>query len=132
MRCLIPIASLCLLLHTVALAQQPPQKEIDLESFIERLFPVQDEDLDYESIYEVLLQLYLNPMDINKANAEALAASYLLDPNQISNLISYRTKFGPLISLYELQAVPDFDLNTIENILPFLTLGAGESTQTRP
>ncbi|WP_339866506.1 helix-hairpin-helix domain-containing protein [uncultured Algoriphagus sp.] len=98
---------------------------------MERLFPVQDEDLDYESIYEVLLQLYLNPMDINKATSETLAASYLLDPRQISSLIAYRNRFGPFISLYELQAVPGFDLKTIDQILPFLTIGSGFSTQTQ-
>ncbi|SFT91659.1 Helix-hairpin-helix motif-containing protein [Algoriphagus locisalis] len=126
---LIVLLSCCLAFSSYA--QQPPQKEIDLESFMERLFPVQDEDIDYESIYEVLLQLYLNPIDINRANAEVLAASYLLDPSQITNLISYRDKFGPLISLYELQAVPGFDIKTIEQVLPFLTLGAGTSNQTQ-
>ena len=131
MKAFILIALLLLWTSSSLLAQQPPKKEIDLESLMERLFPVQDEDLDYESIYEVLLQLYLNPIDINKANAETLAASYLLDPAQISNLIDYRTKFGVLISLYELQAVPGFDLKTIEQILPFLTLGIGTSSQTQ-
>jgi hypothetical protein len=29
-------------------AQQPPKPAIDLESFIERLFPIQEEDIDYE------------------------------------------------------------------------------------
>lgn len=113
------------------IAQEPPKKEIDLESFMERLFPIQEEDLDYESIYEVLLQLYLNPMDINRANAETLSASYLLDPSQINNLLAYRAKFGFLISLYELQAIPGFNLTTIEQIQPFLTLGTGGSNQTQ-
>ncbi|PZX50572.1 helix-hairpin-helix domain-containing protein [Algoriphagus chordae] len=131
MKFLILISLILLYLNSYVQAQQAPQKEIDLEAFMERLFPVQDEDLDYESIYEVLLQLYLNPMDVNKANAEILAASYLLDPSQISSLIAYRNKFGPLISLYELQAVPEFDLKTIEQILPFLTLGSGSAKQTQ-
>lgn len=104
-------------------AQEPPRIPIDLERFIERLFPVQDEELDYESIYEVMLQVYLNPISINDADAEVLQASYLLTPNQIANLISYRNEFGPFISLYELQAVPDFDLLTIQNLIPFLSLG---------
>lgn len=103
--------------------QVPPRPEIDPKTFVERLFPVPEEDLDYESIYEVLFQLYLNPIDINRADAEVLQATYLLNPAQISNLISYRNKFGALISLYELQAVPGFDLNTIDRILPFVTLG---------
>lgn len=131
MKALFIILWLLLFVNCLAFSQQPPQKEIDLESFIERLFPVQDEDLDYEAMYEVLLQLYLNPMDVNRANAEVLAASYLLDPSQISELISYRNRFGPLVSLYELQAVPGFDLKTIDQILPFLTLGTGNSNQTQ-
>lgn len=131
MKIIILIVSLSFCLYFYTFAQKPPQQEIDLESFMERLFPVQDEDLDYEAIYEVLLQLYLNPLHINQANAETLASSYLLDPRQISNLIDYRTKFGALISLYELQAVPGFDLKTIEQILPFLTLGNGTSIQTQ-
>lgn len=106
-----------------ALAQGNNPQPIDLESFIERLFPVQEEDLDYESIYEVLFQLYLNPIDINRADAETLQATYLLNPTQIGSLINYRNSFGPLLSLYEIQAVPDFDLLTIENLLPFITIG---------
>lgn len=131
MKALILLVSLSYCLTWCAFAQQPPHKEINLESFMERLFPVQDEDLDYEAIYEVLLQLYLNPIDVNKANSEILASSYLLDPGQITNLIAYRIKFGPLVSLYELQAVSGFDLKTIEQILPFLTLGTGTSNQTQ-
>lgn len=111
------------LLPFLTFSQSPPKSSIDLETFMERLFPIQEEDLDYESIYEVLFQLYLNPIDINRADAEILQATYLLNPSQISSLISYRNDFGPLLSIYELQAVPDFDLQTIENLLPFVTLG---------
>ncbi|WP_317194638.1 ComEA family DNA-binding protein [Algoriphagus lutimaris] len=94
---------------------------------MERLFPVQDEDIDYESIYEVLFQLYSNPINLNKASAETLQASYLLSPNQITSILSYREKFGPFLSLYELQAVPHLDLKTISQILPFITLDETES-----
>jgi hypothetical protein len=70
-----------------------------------------------------LFQLYLNPIDINRADSEVLQATYLLNPAQITNLIAYRSRFGPLLSLYELQAVPEFDLQTIENLLPFVSIG---------
>jgi hypothetical protein len=105
-------------------AQNPPKQAINLESFMERLFPIQEEDMDYESIYESLFQLYLNPIDINRADAETLQATYLLSPLQINNLMNYRNSFGQLLSLYELQAVPEFDLQTIENLIPFITLGS--------
>lgn len=113
----------CVLLSLKLMAQQPPKPAIDLESFIERLFPIQEDDIDYESIYEVLFQLYLNPIDLNQADTENLQAMYLLNPSQVNNLISYRNNFGPLLSLYELQAIPEFDQQTIENIVPFVTLG---------
>jgi hypothetical protein len=116
---------------TQLFAQTPPRIQIDLEQFIERLFPIQDEELDYESIYEVMLQVYLNPISINDADAEVLQASYLLNPTQIANLISYRNEFGPFISLYELQAIPDFDLQTIHNLVPFLSLGRGDLKKTK-
>lgn len=111
------------LMSVKVFAQQTPKPAIDLETFIERLFPIQEEDIDYESIYEVLFQLYLNPIDVNQANAEILQSTYLLNPAQISQLITYRNSFGPLLSLYELQAVPEFDLQTIENLIPFMTIG---------
>lgn len=114
---------LVFLLPYLATAQSPTKEAIDLESFIERLFPIQEEDIDYESIYEALFQLYLNPIDINRADAEILQATYLLNPLQVSSLINYRNAFGPLLSLYELQAVPEFDLQTITNLIPFITLG---------
>lgn len=104
-------------------AQNPPQGQIDTEKLVERLFPVQEEDLDYAAIYEVLFQLYSNPININLADAEILQASYLLNPNQINSIISYREKYGPFLSLYELQAVPDLSPETIQQILPFITLG---------
>src|SRR5690606_7253030 len=58
-----------------------------------------------------------------RADAEILQATYLLNPSQISQLINYRNRFGSLLSLYELQAVPEFDLQTIENLAPFVTIG---------
>lgn len=112
------------LLKSLAFGQEPPRVEIDLEEFTERLFPIQDEDIDYEGIYEALFQLYQNPIDINQATAEILQATYLLTPAQLSNFLSYRKNNGPLLSLYELQAIPGFDLPLIQTLIPFLTIGS--------
>lgn len=109
-------------LWTKGYGQVPPRPSIDLENFADRFFSFPEEDLDYEALYEVLFQLYLDPIDINKAEAELLQSTYLMNENQINNLIAYRTSFGALISLYELQAVPGFDIESIERIIPFITL----------
>lgn len=131
MKAWVTLIAILVLSSHFGFSQEPPKAEIVLEDLIERLFPVQDENLDYESIYETLLQLYLNPIDINQATAEVLAASYLLDPLLINNLIDYRQKYNPFISLYELQAVPGFTLSIIDQILPFLTIHQGSNRNTQ-
>lgn len=129
------LKTFCLILFSfsasISHAQNPPEIQIDPEKLVERLFPVQDEDIDYESIYEVLFQLYSNPININSANAETLQASYLLNPTQISSILAYREAYGPFLSLYELQAVPTLDSKTITQILPFITLGNSNTGQSQ-
>jgi hypothetical protein len=115
-----------ILLSASIKAQQQNKTEIDLETFAERLFPAQEEDMDYEELYENLFQLYQNPIHLNKADAEELQATYLFTPLQLKNFLEYRTRFGSFISLYELQSIPDFDLSTIENLIPFVTIGDNE------
>jgi hypothetical protein len=111
-----------LLFPTTLLAQKRQKPEFDLEALIDRLVPTQEEELDYESIYEVLFQLFQEPLDLNKADPEELQASYLFSPNQLSNFLDYRANYGPFISIYELQAIPEFDQMLIENLQPFVTI----------
>lgn len=112
---------------------QPNERIIDLERFVEYLFQVQDIDVSYEDLYESLYLLYTNPINLNTTNAEELASIYLLTPNQINNLLNYQAEYGKLLSIYELQAVPDFDEQTIRNLLPFVTVNDdGIQADNRP
>jgi hypothetical protein len=111
-------------------AQKLPKPDIDMEAFIEELFAMQEDDVDYEDLYENLLQLYLNPISLNNTHAEDLSSLYILTPLQINRFLEYRETVGPLISIYELQAIPDWDLATIHRILPFVTLQ--QNGLTRP
>lgn len=97
-------------------------KEQELEQIIESLFPVQDEDINYEELYENLYQFYQNPIDLNNTEPEILLHTYLLSPSQIDQFFNHINSNGPLISLYELQAIPSFDLGTIQKLLPFVTI----------
>ena len=69
-----------LLLALPAIAQENRPPTLDILQLMERLFPIQDEDLDYEALYELLLELYQNPLDINRVTADELLATYLLAP----------------------------------------------------
>ena len=97
-------------------------RDADISQRLQDLFPVQTEGVDYQSVYDALTQLYANPLDLNTASRDELEATYLLTERQLSSLATYRTDFGDLLSIYELQAVPDFDLPTIRRLLPFVTV----------
>jgi hypothetical protein len=107
------------LLHFSLAAQEYPRKEVDLERLADELFAFQDLDLNYEELYENLALLLSNPMNINTATAEQLRFLNLLSEAQVQQLLAYRTENGPLLSIYELQAVPGFDLPVIQRISPF-------------
>ncbi|RYU95273.1 helix-hairpin-helix domain-containing protein [Emticicia agri] len=101
-------------------AQTRPRPEINLDAFVQRIFPLQQENINYEDLYESLFQLYQNPIDLNTATYEELSSLYVLSVIQIKNLIAHRTQYGDLLSIYELQAITGFDLNTIQQLLPFV------------
>jgi hypothetical protein len=103
--------------------------EINLEILVEDLFGMQREDQDYDDLYESLLQLFLNPINLNKTNPEELQSIFILSPAQINSFFQHRSQFGRILSLYELQAIPEFDLETIYKILPFVVLDETEGKQ---
>ncbi|KAB7730530.1 helix-hairpin-helix domain-containing protein [Rudanella paleaurantiibacter] len=104
-------------------AQQPPKPPVDLNGFLQGLFPVQAEGIDYQSVFDNLAQLYATPLDLNTATRDELAATYLLDERQLNSLLTYRDQYGDLLSVYELQAVPGFDVPTIRRLMPFVEIG---------
>ncbi|MBM3415492.1 MAG: helix-hairpin-helix domain-containing protein [Bacteroidetes bacterium] len=64
------------------------------------------------------------PVNLNTAGAEELRQLRIITDLQITNLIAYRNLFGRFISIYELQAIPSWDIATIKKILPFITVSA--------
>ena len=46
----------------------------------------------------------------------------LLSPLQISNLVSYRNLLGNFINIYELQAIPGWDVSLMKRIRPYVTV----------
>ena len=78
------------------------------------------EDQSYDEVQERLLQLALNPTDINLADEEKLREIGLLTEIQIQKLLEHRRISGPLVSFYELQTIAGFDEQTIRLLAPFL------------
>ncbi|MGB0523061.1 MAG: ComEA family DNA-binding protein [Flammeovirgaceae bacterium] len=116
------VGMLMLSLPTLLVAQDFPRENIDLDAFIQELFAQQDEDVAYEDLYESLFQLYRNPLNLNRADAEDLRSLFVLSEAQINNFLKHRNETGKLVSIYELQAIAAFDQETIYKLLPFVTV----------
>lgn len=96
--------------------------QIIVEDAIEQVG--EEGDFTFDTEFEDLAAFANNKINLNRATKEDLTALGLLNPLQIQSLIQYRKNLGNLISIYELQAVPNFDLNTIYSILPYVSMGS--------
>jgi hypothetical protein len=113
-------------------AQELPRRAPDLDRLTQELFAeIQSDQVPYEDLYETLLQYYQIPINLNAARREDLRALLLLSETQITNLLKHREAMGPLLSLYELQAVPGWELRTIYRVLPFVTVQADDPNRAR-
>ena len=103
--------------------------ELDLTSFEDILLENTDSnDPDLIYLYETLKSLYINPLNLNEATYEQLKEIPLLNELQVQQFVLYKSKYGELISIHELQAIPSFDLKTIRTLLPFVKI-SGERLQ---
>ncbi|MGI4864557.1 MAG: hypothetical protein ACRYFZ_11600 [Janthinobacterium lividum] len=132
LKLVLPAFCVSLLLAHAAQAQELPRRAPDLDRLTQELFAeIQSDQVPYEDLYETLLQYYQTPVNLNGASREDLRALLLLSETQITNLLKHREATGPLLSLYELQAVPGWDLRTIYRVLPFVTVQTDDANRTR-
>lgn len=120
MKFIVSIVLCVSLSYSYLFAQEFPKREIDISILADELFGVQDLELNYQELYENLALLLANPINLNNASIEDLRFLNLLSEYQIQSFLQYRTENGQLLSVYELQSVPGFDLSTIYRIIPFV------------
>ncbi len=99
--------------------------EIDEDAFYQRIESIveeldEDAEIDFAELIEELEYYAQNPLNLNYAREEDLQRFFFLNTFQIHNLLSYISVHGRLISIYELQAIEGWDMETIELILPFV------------
>ncbi len=112
----------CCLLVRVAGAQPPvTQPSPDTEQQIENITENNaDEETDDDSYLQSLSEFSRNPINLNAADAPTLEELRMLTPIQINNFITYRSLLGKFLSIYEIQAIPGWDLATIQKIRPYI------------
>lgn len=131
---LVTLLWFCLTFSAFSQASVPTVSRADdaLNQLFQELFPIQTEGIDYQAIFDNLAQLYSSPLDLNSATRDELSATYLLTERQLTSLITYRASSGPLLAVAELQAVPDFDVVTIQRLRPFVTVRSAVLTADLP
>lgn len=81
---------------------------------------LEDESVDLTDVIVQLNYFYDKPLNLNAARREDLESLGLLTDIQISDLLLHVKLFGKFISIYELQSLTYWDLETIYRILPFV------------
>lgn len=110
-----------LLLPVIILAQEPVMSETEQQ--LENLTAANEDNETEDDSYLQQLQRFKNtPLNLNAASAEDLRELLFLSDYQIAQFIQYKLLLGPLNSLYEMQAIPGWDIGTIKKILPFVTI----------
>ena len=99
-------------------AQETPVTEQQLEN----LTDADQNETEDDSYLQLLEQFIKNPLNLNTAEENDLKELKILSGLQIANLLSYRKLLGKFISIYELQAIPSWDIQAIRKILPFVTI----------
>ena len=104
-------------------AQLPPLPASTMEQQLEAATEGNDDNVtEDDSFLQQLQQFSKNPVNLNTADVSLLEELAILSPLQIQSLISYRNLFGNFIDIYELQAVPGWDVHTIQKLRPFISV----------
>ena len=114
-----------LLIPACIFAQISPQTSEDqfIEQRIENIVESLDnENIDFQSLFESLLYFAQNPLNINTASKDLLRDLPMVNEQQIADIIAHREEYGPMVSLYELRTIRSLDLPTIQQMLPFITV----------
>ena len=98
--------------------------------FVEQLAEQEEmNETAIEKMYEELLQLESNPMNLNRVTREQLERFPLLSLEEITSITSFLEKNRPLYTVFELRNVPYLDIRTVERILPFFYVGVTDQKE---
>lgn len=101
----------------------PAEQEQKLENLTDNL----ETETEDDSYLLELEKFRKDPIDLNNTEGDDLRELRILSGLQIAQFLSYRKLFGKFIDIYELQAIPSWDVITIKKILPFVTISSAQS-----
>ena len=90
------------------------------KEYIEEIASETEDETQIESLYADLSYLSEHPLELNSATEEQLKRLTFLSDLQIQELLSYRLRYGKMVTLYELKNIQSLDWETISLLLPFV------------
>lgn len=91
--------------------------------YMEELASETEDEARIENLYTDLSYLAEHPFELNSVTENELKRLPFLSDQQITSLLTYRTKYGKLVTLYELKNMEGMDFDTISLLLPFVYIG---------
>lgn len=91
--------------------------------YMEELASETEDEARIENLYTDLSYLAEHPFELNSVTENELKRLPFLSDQQIASLLTYRTKYEKLVTLYELKNMEGIDFDTISLLLPFVYIG---------
>jgi hypothetical protein len=118
-----------LLLISVHAFSQDKQTDVGEEQ-IETAVENSEDAVTDDSYWQSQMFYKKHPLNLNYANENDLKELRLLSDPQIESFLRYRQSLDKLISIYELQAVPGWDVPLIKSLLPYVEISDNKNVLT--
>ncbi|WP_235524199.1 helix-hairpin-helix domain-containing protein [Pedobacter sp. Hv1] len=115
---------ICLVICLTTNAQT--QEDTFIRDLIENIAENLTEDQDLSELQDRLTFYKKHPINLNKTTIEELKSLFFLSPLQINNLFAHLKTNGKLIDVLELQSISGFDIETIQRLIPFVTVNSSD------
>lgn len=120
------------LLSWSAFGQSDQERQKIIERRIEFIGEnLEDSDLDLTTYFDELYFFLDNPINLNETYFGELSRLHLLTDVQMQAIVNYRLNYGDFITIYELGAIEELDLITIDMMMPFVTIESVEKDDFR-
>lgn len=123
MKKLLTTLLVCLFINSYNLNSQTIYSVDKWMDYIDEMAGETADEAQIESLYSDLSYLTEHPFELNTVTENDLKRLPFLSDRQINGLLTYRRKYGKLVTIYELKNVEELDFQTISLLLPFVYIG---------
>jgi hypothetical protein len=106
---------------TNCLCSQEDKLNENLGQLIESIAEEAEGEIDFSYLVDQLNELAADPVNVNSDEINKLAALQLISNIQLNNLVRYIRSYGQIQTVYEMQMIDGWDVETIRKLAPFIT-----------